>query len=549
MFIIFKYSLKFSVLCFFLNIPIYSSTIFSKNISDNGYKVSDLQKQVDILHYKLKIRLDTQNKIIYCENEITARPLKSTLSEIELNLYDNLDVTDVKIDGKKSEYYRKNNRIFIKSDNSLADTFKVFVKYKGKPKRAGFDGFVFGEVNNSKVVYTISEPNFAPTWFVCDDDPADKALLDIEVINDSEFVSVSNGILESVNDSLGQRCYYYKAIYPISTYLIAIYSAPYLQFQDVYRGLSGKDSMQVQYYVLPEHFENAKVDFAEHINMLKVFSQMFGEYPFIKEKYGVAEFLWNFGAMENQTITGVGYNFVSGKNFFTDTYVHELAHHWWGNSVTPKTWEDIWLNEGFATYCEALYAEAKYGKAALISKMAGKFSEQFAGTLYAPKNLFGETVYDKGAWVLHMLRFEIGDSSFFKSLRTYYETFKYSNASVNDFKIVCENISGKNLDKFFDQWVYKGNEIIKCDYSYSIKSEDNKTFCDFKISQTQQDYPEFHFPLELLLKYNDGSTEIKKIVVNSRDQEFKLEIKEPFNELIIDPDNYLLALFREVSFE
>ena len=152
---------------------------------------------------------------------------------------------------------------------------------------------------------------------------------------------------------------------------------------------------------------------------------------------------------------------------FRDTYVHELSHHWWGNSVGPKTWNDIWLNEGFATYSEALYAEAKHGKDALKSKMQSKFSDNFRGTLYAPNNLFGETVYDKGAWVLHMLRFEIGDSSFFKSLHKYYDLYKYSNASVEDFKAVCENVSGMSLDKFFDQWVYTGTDNIFCSYTFS----------------------------------------------------------------------------------
>ena len=526
----------------------YSSTNFSGTTDDTNSKVSDLQKQVDILHYNFKVELDTKNKLIKCENEITARPLSFNINEIELDLYDNLEISEAKIVGSQSKYFRKNNKIFIRSNQYLPDTFRVFVKYKGKPKRAGFDGFVFGEVNNSKVVYSISEPTFAPTWFVCDDDPSDKAFLDIEVINDSQFVSVSNGILKSVNSFSNQKSYHYKTVYPISTYLIAIYSAPYINFKDTYNGISGRDTMSIQYYALPEHLENAKIDFAEHKEMLMVFSKMFGEYPFIKEKYGVAEFLWNFGAMENQTITGIGYTFVSGRNFFTDIYVHELAHQWWGNAVTLKTWDDIWLNEGFASYSEALYAEAKFGKEALISKMNSKFSEHFSGKLYAPNNLFGQTVYDKGAWVLHMLRYEIGDSSFFKSLRTYYDTFKYSNASVSDFKKICETVSGEHLDKFFDQWIYNGDEIIKCNFSYFIRAENNKTYCDLRIDQIQESYSEFHFPIELLLKYNDGSLELKKIKVDTRNQEFTFEIKQPFEEFIIDPDNHLLALFNKVSF-
>jgi aminopeptidase N len=389
-----------SIICFIWIINPLFAYAFS---GSNNDEVSALQMQVDILHYNFKIQLNSEEKSINCESEITALSINPDLNEIELNLYDNLEVTNVLMDGRKVEFFRRKNRIFIKSYKNLTDTFKIFIKYNGKPQRAGFDGFVFGEVNGTTLIYNISEPTYAATWFVCDDDPADKALLDIEITNDSQFVSVSNGKLESIKNYDGQKIYHYKTIYPISTYLIAVYSAPYLNYHDDYAGLDGKDSMKIEYYVLPEHLKKSKVDFAKHTEMIKVFSELFGEYPFIKEKYGVAEFLWNFGAMENQTNTGIGYNFLSGNDFFKDTYVHELAHHWWGNSVSPKSWDDIWLNEGFATYCEALYAEAKYGKSALISKMMSKFSKHFSGTLYAPKNLFGSTVYDKGAWILHML--------------------------------------------------------------------------------------------------------------------------------------------------
>lgn len=533
------------LLIIFFPLIITPSLIAKKNNSE--YKVSSIQKQFDVLSYQLKIKLLPNEKKIDCEILITGLSTNPQLKEIELNLYDNLNVTEILLNNSNANYFREKNKIYITSDKLLPDTNKIFIKYNGKPKRAGFDGFVFGEVNGTSLIYNISEPTYAPTWFACDDDPADKAFLDIEITNDAQYVSVSNGILESVKNIDDKKTYNYKTFYPISTYLVAVYSAPYITYNDVYTGLNGKDSIQIDYYVLPEHLEQARVDFAGHSDMIKVFSELFGEYPFIKEKYGVAEFLWNFGAMENQTITGIGYNFLNGNDFFKDTYVHELAHHWWGNSVSPKSWKDIWLNEGFATYCEALYAEAKFGKPALISKMMSKFSEHFRGTLYSPKDLFGETVYDKGAWALHMLRFEIGDSSFFKTLRNYYALYKYSNASVEDFKTVCENTSGKNLDKFFDQWIYTGDEIPDCDYYYSLEQHDGKTLCNLNIIQTQIKYPDFHFPLEVKIKYADGNSEVKKFYIKSKKQELKFELKNKNFELTLDPDNNLLATFSRIE--
>ncbi len=540
-----KVTIKSILMIIYLMVIAYSSPILSITTGDKKNLVSDIQKQVDVLHYGLQINLLTDDKIIECVDEITALSTTKDLKEIEFNIYDNLNVSEVLLNGVNADYSRKKNRIFINTNENLNDTFKVKIKYSGTPKRAGFDGFVFGEVNGTDLIYNISEPTYASTWFLCDDDPADKALLDIEITNDSQFISVSNGILESVKTQDNKKTYHYKTIYPISTYLVAVYSAPYVSYNDIYTGLNGKDSMKIEYYVLPEHLKYAKVDFAEHNNMIKVFSKLFGEYPFIKEKYGVAEFLWNLGAMENQTITGIGYNFLNGNDFFKDTYAHELSHHWWGNSVSPKTWNDIWLNEGFATYCEALYAEAVNGKSALTARMMSKFSESFSGTLYAPKDLFGETVYDKGAWVLHMLRFEIGDSSFFQTLRKYYDLYKYSNASVEDFISVCEKVSRKNLDKFFDQWVYTGTEIPFCEYSYSTEKNDDTTFLNFKIIQTQTEYPEFHFPLEIKLKYKNGETEIKRIEINSANQEFRFAIPDDINDLVIDPDYHLLAIFKK----
>ena len=538
---------------------IYSTEVFTqdlnnnKNLNNKKYLVSELQKQVNILHYHLKFDLNTNEKILKGVSTITAvkiinlnsdLDLKSDL-KLELNLYDNLNVTSIKVNGSNTEYSRNKNKIFIQPAEELADTFEIEIVYNGTPKRSGFDGFVFGEVNGQSLVYNISEPIYASTWFPCDDDPSDKALLDIEITNDSQYVSVSNGNLINVEVKGDKKTYHYQTVYPISTYLVSVYSAPYKSYYDVYKGLNGNDSMKIEYYVMPEHFNQVKIDFADHLDMMKTLSELFGEYPFIKEKYGVAEFLWNYGAMENQTITGIGYAFVGGNDFFKDTYVHELAHHWWGNSVGPKTWNDIWLNEGFATYSEALYAEAKYGKDALNSKMQSKFSESFRGTLYAPKDLFGETVYDKGAWVLHMLRYEIGDSSFFKSLNSYYDLYKYSNASVEDFINVCENISRMKLDKFFDQWVYTGTNNIFCSYTFSFPNQGTKNECVLNIFQEPQTYEGFHFPLEIKFDFVDGSSVIQKVYVDDMEEEFRFKFDHEVETIHFDPESRLLGTFEK----
>ncbi|KAA0236757.1 MAG: M1 family peptidase, partial [Chlorobiota bacterium] len=401
----------------------YIYTRFQK--IDEDY-ITPNQRKIDITKYDLSFDLYPENKMFIAQAVLTGKVLDQTIPTIDLNFYDNFRINKITLNDKSVEYENEGTRLSIKYDSTFQNEFEIVVDYEGTPEKAGLDGFVFGVRNGTSVVYNLSEPTFASSWFPCNDTPYDKTNLEIKITNDSGMVSVSNGVLVDVKTTGSRKTYHWKTEYPISTYLVAIYSSNYEHFSDKYISHDGNDTMNVDYYVLPDKLDNAKTDFSNHVKMLEVFSKLFGEYPFIKEKYGVAEFLWYAGAMEHQTITGVSSNMISGKKFFEDTFVHELAHQWWGNAVGPKSWKDIWLNEGFASYAEALYAEAKNGKEALKSKMLSKFSSHFRGTLYAPKNLFGEAVYDKGAWVLHMLRDEIGDTNFFNVLNSYYEIYKYS---------------------------------------------------------------------------------------------------------------------------
>ncbi len=505
--------------------------------------VTDNQRSLDIIHYNLELDLDPVNRKIYGKTGITAVRLKE-LTTIDLNFYENLEVTALIVNGSPAEYTRKDNMISI-NYGQHSDTVNIEINYEGRPKRGGLAGFVFGTRNGKSVVYNLSEPNYASSWFPCNDFPSDKALLDISLTNDSSMVSVSNGKLMSVENHNEKKTYHWKTFYPISTYLVGIYSAPYKNFSDVYISRDGKDTMNIEYYVFEDQLGKAKVDFEDHKDYLNYFSSVFGEYPFIKEKYGVAEFLWQLGAMEHQTVSGIGSNFVSGRKFFDDIYVHELAHHWWGNAVGPSSWKDIWLNEGFATYSEALYAEHIAGPKALQSTMLSKFDENPDERLYAPeKNIFSSTIYDKGAWVLHMLRKETGDSVFFKILREYFNQYKYSNASVNDFKNVCEKISGKDLGYFFKQWVTEGKDIIRLTYKWKTAADGDKYSAIVNFEQTQVDYPVYNFPLDLEFLLTDGRKVRKTVRIDRHQQEIETNFDSIPVELNIDPDNWLLALVK-----
>jgi len=497
---------------------------------------------IDVLHYSLNLNLLPEAKQIKGITEIKFL-LKDSAKKVSFNFYDNMIIHSVRLNNEKVDFTRHDNKISFHLPKSyvLGDTLLLNVDYEGTPEKKGLSGFVFGKINGQTLIYNLNEPDFASTWFPCNDVASDKALLDIYLTNDSAFTSVSNGKLEEVLTEGAKRTFHWKTYYPISTYLICLYSSIYKNFDDYYVSQDKKDTMAIKYYVLPEHLEFAKKDFEDHPDMIDVYAKLFGEYPFIKEKYGVAEFLWQYGAMEHQTITGIGSNFVSGNKYFSDIYAHELSHHWWGDAIAPGTWNDIWLNEGFATYSEALYQEYKYGDNSLRAFMLSKFSKFFPGVLYKPgTDLFSQTEYDKGGWVLHMLRWEVGDSAFFKILRTYFETFKYQSAVTNDFKEICEKLSGKDLTKFFDQWVYSGEGQINLSADWQQKEIDKSYQIEFDFRQTQTEYEVYNFTLPIKVIYQDGTSETLKAAINKRKSTFTFTVPKKVERVLYDPQNWIL---------
>lgn len=500
------------------------------------------QNELNILHYLIDIELLPEKKEIAAEVLIKGVPNKKDLSKIVLNFYDNFIIDTLYLNNENTEFSYKNNLLSIYPVKTILDTFQIRIKYHGSPLKKGFGSFIFGESDSTPVIYSINEPIFASTWFPCNDTPSDKVLTDIIITADSILTSVSNGILIK-KETIGiKKSYHWKTIYPISTYLISIYSSDYNHFSDNYISSKG-DTMTLDYFVLPENFNKAKVDFSIHPEAIKIFAELFGEYPFINEKYGVAEFLWNSGAMENQTITGIGSKFINGNKFYTSTLVHELAHHWWGNSVTLSSWKDIWLNEGFATYSEALYYEKIGGYSALQSTM-NSFRNSFGNSeLYNPKNLFSRAVYNKGAWLLHMLRRNLGDTIFFNVLRSFQKKFKYKNASSQDFISLAESISNKNLSQFFNQWLFEGKGMIKIEYDFTSFNNTSKFVTKVHLKQVQEGYLNYHFPLDIEFIDNKGNIFKQQFYINNNDTLIKFHSNNIIEKIILDPECWLASEF------
>ncbi|MFH0736120.1 MAG: M1 family metallopeptidase [bacterium] len=534
--LIFLYSTSFfskfiNVITFFNGLNSSPSIVLD---SDFLNYIKNEQNQINVSKYFLKIKLLYKKKEIesYISIKGTIKNLKTP--NLIFNFSDGYDIKYLKLNNCYPRYKYKNDKIIIEAKNIKLDSFNVEIKYCGKPIAKGFGSFVFDKINNKSIIYTLNEPIFASTWMPCNDKPDDKAFFEVKITNTNNFISVSNGILVDTMSFDDLKTYHYKTLYPISTYLISIYSAEYKYYEDYV--VCNNDTIRLVYYITNQKNIKKYIDFSPHKKGIQIFSKLFGNYPFIKEKYGIAEISWKYGAIEHQTITGISTNIIKSPDFYESVFVHELAHHWWGDAVGLKSWKDIWLNEGFATYSEALYYEQKAGNKALKSTMNSFVANFEHSTLYNPTtDLFSRLQYFKGAWVLHMLRSELGNELFFKCLRSYYSTYLYKNASTEDFKNICEKVSSKNLDYFFYQWVYKGKGVINLKYHW--KQDSSKIFINLKQFNNNVEY---HFPLKIKLVQNNNIFNVQSFYIFNCDTTLIINNTDKISEIVLDPENELL---------
>jgi aminopeptidase N len=299
--------------------------------------------------------------------------------------------------------------------------------------------------------------------------------------------------------------------------------------------------MPVEYYVYPNDRAKAEIDFAPTVPMIQFYDSLFGDYPFLDEKYAMAEFQWG-GGMEHQTCTSYGSGLLTGTNSNDDIIAHELSHQWWGDMITPAEWRDIWLNEGFATYCEALWFEHIDGRQEYFDSMDDLRDPfgPFDGTVYDPDYVYHKTVYDKGAWVLHMLRWVMGDQDFFDAMRAYGadNRFAYANATTAQFQGVCETYFGSSLDWFFDQWVYReGEPAYKYYWMKSASGAGERV--EVKITQTQDGFA-YEMPVEIVLHTAAG--DVRHTRWNrARTEFYTFDSLETVTGVSVDPDGWILA--------
>jgi aminopeptidase N len=505
---------------------------------------------IDVTYYKLDLNISYSSKYLTGIVTVKGKSAGNPVSAFYLDLDSSFTVDSVKSKNKSIQFNLDKSchlNITLEKSYSVDEEFAIDIYYQGMPKTDGGIGgsFVFDTTDaGDPTIWTLSQPYGARDWWPSKDTPADKAdSSDVWITANSFFTSVSNGKLVDVlfvNDST--KTYKWHNSYPIANYLISIAMSNYEVYQNTFN--YGTYSMPVINYLYQDNTLNYKSRLDLVPEMLKIFSDKYGLYPFIKEKYGHAECGFS-GGMEHQTCTSLGY-------FGESTIAHELAHQWFGDKVTCKTWNDIWLNEGFATYSECIYYENKYGNESYKNYVQNlMYTSLYAsGSIYVDDSnvLNTDYVFDylrsyaKGAVVLHMLRGVIGDDNFFQTLKEYLVEpgISYNVTTTEDFKRIVERVYGSKLDYFFNEWIY-GENYPAYNFEWNYKQVDGENYTlVLKVNQEVKSNPAF-FTMPIQIKYiTDKETKTITVFNDRQEQEWKISVDGKPTSVEFDPDNWIL---------
>lgn len=514
---------------------------------------SDSYHSFDILNYTLNLDIYNCFKEPFpysfsAEEEITFNP-NEKIDNLSLDALNNILIID-SVTGNISSVKFSGNILIINFKNELEINQTTSVKIFYRHKNIRDDIFYV----NKGMVFTDCEPEGARGWFPCWDKPSDKATVNITAKVPSTVKLGSNGRLA---DSIktGDTIYYkWISRDPVATYLVSIIGKVNYNLDIEYWQIPNNpnEKLEMRYY----WNEGETVKDLNHIKstmkeVLNYFTELFGPHPFEKNGFATvsagSQFPW--GGMENQTLTTLGYN-----DWNEGTVVHEFAHQYFGDMISPKSWADVWLNEGFATFSEALWNEHQGGYKAYkyqLTEYAQYYKYSNPGIPISSKDWITKTpnketlftvavTYYKGACVLHQLRYVLGDSLFFATLKSYANdtTFRYKNASIKDFNEKVNSVTGKDYDWFFNAWIYQPNHpVYKNKYTIN-QDKDGKYKLSYRFVQTQKQF--FPMTAELLIKFSDGSQTTKKVFNEFNYQNFDFTFDKKPSSISFDPNNEII---------
>jgi aminopeptidase N len=466
------------------------------------------------------------------------------LDALALNLSTQLTVDAVKYHGIDIDFIQSGDyglNIILPSGLLQGALDSISITYHGAPPSGGFGSFIQNNHNGVPIIWTLSEPFGAQDWWPCKNGLTDKVdSLDVLVTTPAQYRVASNGVLVAETALAGnKKRFHWQHRYPIAPYLVAIAVTNYQQYTNTVP-LSDGTQLTMLNYVYPESFGEAQAGTGNLVQVLQFYDSLFVKYPFADEKYGHAQFGWG-GGMEHQTMSFV-------VNYDWGLLAHELAHQWFGDMVTCGSWEDIWLNEGFATYLEGLTRERfdtpliswdswKQGKVGSIVSQPGG-SVRVDDTTTVGRIFSGRLSYNKGAYLLHMLRWKLGDQAFFQGIRNYLAARKYLYGRTQQLKSSLENASGINLSGFFADWFYGQGYP-----SYQLTWMQNGFYqVNIQLNQTSShpSVPFFEMPVPVRFS-GQGQDSIVRLEHLYSGQQFQVVLPFLVEQVVIDPDLWLVS--------
>ncbi len=537
--------LRIAVITVFLGLPAFAEPFL------DTYPKSP---NIDVINYVFRIELSDSTDEIVAEATVDVRFLVDGIQELRLDLINSskdpgskgMSVSRVTIDGKPIDYRHENNALSIKlttlSKANQREKFTIY--YKGIPA-TGLK--IANNKYGDRTFFSDNWPDKGRNWLPTVDHPSEKAMCEFIVTAPDHYQVVSNGLKVEETDLPGnRRLTHWKQSVPIASWLYVLGVARFaVQYVDEFQGRS------IQTWVYHQDRDAGFYDFdVVTKKALAFYSDAVG--PFSYEKLANIQSNSVSGGMEAASAILYSENSVSGDRSvrWRNVVIHEIAHQWFGNAVTEKDWDEIWLSEGFATYFTLLFIEHQYGRDEFVEGLRSSKRSVDAFYLKNPQyrlvhdnlkdmnDVTTSQIYQKGSWTLHMLRGVIGTENFWKGIKSYYHKYRDRHATVADFRRVMEEVSGKDLSDFFEQWLYKPGTLK---YSGAWRFDGEKKEVNIKLEQVQADGSLFKMPIEIAVYYpGQAKPQMQTVQANAKSNEFSIKVTGEPEKVVLDPNLWLL---------
>jgi aminopeptidase N len=517
---------------------------------------SERSRAYDALHYRVAITLNLEQKSFAGEATITLTSLRDGLETVVLDA-EEFTVTKVVTEwGEPLEFSQSEKELSVRMRRPLmrGETRSFTCTYRGKDPKQGLK-FVADTADHPAIVYSDSWPNRVHHWFPCFDYPNDKVTNEIVATVSANLKVGANGRLVSVtaDQAAGTVTYHWSQDLPHSTYLIFLAAAPYVVVPDAY------GTLPINYWVYPKDAAKAVPTYGKTPKMMEFFNRIYGyDYPW--QKYDQIS-VPSGGGAESTSATAMTHRIMVDEKTEPEFSAigivsHELAHQWWGDLITLRSWAHAWVNESFATYSDYLYFRHDRGDDEGAINLQGKLDAYLreAKTRYVrpivsdrydqPGDMFDSHTYPKGARVLHMLRHQLGDAAFFDTLKHFLHRYAFEAVDTGDFIRSVKTVTGQNLDWFFDQWLFKPGHPV-----FDVRSEWDpaRKVVVLKVAQVQdfsRGIPVFRVPVSVAI-VTDAGRSASQVWIRGREETFEFPSETRPLLVRFDPDNVLL---KEITF-